>query len=202
MAKCSAQALLCKTCRCFSEDHFLCGLTSGCTRGRRGSHFNYNKSQFILTEHPWRLQLVRLPGNLLCIPLCTWWSEPMFQVWPLCKGQKKVSFVNLMASLIQPAYFQSSEIDLCVSRNRELCFLPVHAFFLFRTFLSPTILYQGLFIIKTIKWILTGDREISWHQQFSNGLDSLSMWSLPIWIQPPHQQGLQISITCWLAVSR
>lgn len=57
-------------------------------------------------------------------------------------------------------------------------------FFLFCSFLSLTILYQGLFIIKTIKWILTGDGEMSWHQQFSNGLDSLFMWSLPIWIQP------------------
>lgn len=124
------------------------------------------------------------PGKLLCIPLYTWWSEPLFQMWPFCRLQKKVSFVNLMASIIQTAYFQSSEMDLCASGNKRAVLSSCICFFLFCTFLSPTILYQELLIIKTIKWILTGDREMSWHQQFSNGLESLFMWSLPIWIQP------------------
>lgn len=104
-------------------------------------------------------------------------------MWPLCRWKKVVSFVNLMASIIQPAHFQSSEMVPCASRNRAVLSSCI-SFFLFCTFLSPTILYQGLFTGKTIKWILTGDGEMSWHQQFSNGLDSLFMWSLPIWIQP------------------
>lgn len=44
LAKCSTQVLLCKTV-CLAENHFLHDLLSGCTRGRRGSCFNWNKSQ-------------------------------------------------------------------------------------------------------------------------------------------------------------